>query len=74
MAKDRQAVTRYTEGKMNLTVFFPNDEVSCENCEFCQVERYRAKCMLKHGAIIPLDCIQSIPYDCPLIFDYEREE
>lgn len=72
MAKERQAVTYYTKGLATVVVNFPNDEVSCENCEFCQVERYRARCELRHGAIIPLDCLQSIPYDCPLIFDKEE--
>lgn len=74
MAKERQAISHYTKGTMPLTVFFPNDDIKCENCEFCQVERYRAKCLLKHGAIIPLEYLDSIPYDCPLTFDFEKEE
>lgn len=70
--KERQCVDHYSVGTMQLNVNFPNDEISCENCEFCQVERYRAKCLLRHEAIIPLGCIGSIPYDCPLSFDFER--
>lgn len=74
MAKERQAVTHYTKGKAEITVFFPNDEVSCENCDFCLVERYRAKCKLQRERIIPLTCLDSIPFDCPLTFDFEKEE
>lgn len=74
MAKERQAVTHYTKGYAQIVVNFPNEEISCENCDYCLVERYRAKCKLRRDAIIPLEYLDSIPYDCPLTFDFEKEE
>lgn len=73
MAKDRQGVTHYTKGYAQIVVNFPNGEETCQNCEYCLVERYRAKCKLRHDAIIPLDCLDAIPFDCPLEFDFEKE-
>lgn len=68
MAKSEGGVTHYAKGTANVTVFFPNGQVCCKNCEFLYNDRGlgRCKCELQRGKIIPLDCIDGLDVGCPI--------
>lgn len=75
--KERGAVTHYTEGTVSLCVYFPNDEVCCQNCKFCYGEDRgglrRCRCRLLDDAIIPNDYVPfAILPDCPIHFEKEE--
>lgn len=77
MAKDRSGgVTHYTEGTVQLCVYFPNDEICCKNCKFLWDEKgivKRCRCRLLDDAIVPYEGIDfSILPDCPIHFEKEE--
>jgi hypothetical protein len=67
----KSGVLKYKCAKCEIRVYFPDGLENCANCEFCQVERYRARCLLRRSAIIPLEYLGTKPDECPLDFAEE---
>lgn len=64
-----KGVDHYTKGVAVVPVFFPNDDVICQNCRYCIHTKGldRFWCQLEDRQVyFPSECIQDF---CPLQFD-----
>lgn len=69
-----RSVLHYTTGRTNIEVYFPEEEVACINCRFCQYEqgadRYFCRLLPERPQIYtPRMCIEGF---CPLKFEGEE--
>lgn len=60
-------VAYYTRAKTELTVYFPEDVVRCQYCDFCRAEKDvdRWWCRLTHN-MIHNPYANGLPKHCPL--------
>ena len=68
-----RSVLHYTTGRTNVEVYFPEEEVACIKCRFCQYEqgadRYFCRLLPERPQIYtPRMCIEGF---CPLEFEEE---
>lgn len=74
MAVYKNTVNYYTKGTAEIEVFFPEDQVKCQWCEFLKNEYFanRTSCRLT-GEMLPY-ILDGIGNYCPLKFEEEIKE
>lgn len=66
----QRGVTSYTTLAAKITVFFPENQVYCQNCEFCYSDGLsRSRCRLTHNLVFDL---YNRPDSCPLETEEEN--
>ena len=73
--KFERGIAFYTEASVNKTVYFPENEIKCQYCEFCRAEKdlERYWCRLTNNMIYNPFAL-GLPDGCPLKIISEREE
>ena len=74
MAKNfENGVSFYTEGKIELSVFFPEDDVRCKRCQYCRAEESLGRfwCRLTNKMIYNPN-YDGLPDGCPITIKKEE--